>query len=235
MGKSEATEIFEHYKSLYPNSIGTFSLDASKIALWQWGIKQHGLRAKGVEIDTTPAPSAVALMERRRVNAFGELPEFTKRVYLCAADFFPDVQIYASGSRVNGDYIDPDSDSVILEMRKALGKAEKQTSDFDFTFHDHKSRLNQIEQCKIFIHQQFQVSADVCPFALVEHKVKIPMWDFDKLTDEQKKQARALFLEKRWGALMKLHNDWKLSPNQYCCSEAPIVRWFTWAFENGKI
>lgn len=235
MQESEARALYDEYKRLYPNSIGTFSMNEQKIALWRWSIKHDSMRVKSVEIDTTPPQSATELMQRRKVNHFCDLPEFTKRVYLCAADFFAGVQLYASGSRVNGDYIDADSPIAVLDMRRALGKSEKQISDFDFTFKDHRNQLSQAEQCKKFIQQQFQVNTDVCPFAMVEHKIPVPMWDFDKLTEEQKRQARALFLEKRWGALMKLHNHWKLSPNQYCCNETPIIRWFTWAYENGKI
>jgi hypothetical protein len=120
-------------------------------------------------------------------------------------------------------------------MRNELGKSKKEFSDFDFTFYSKNKHENIIEDCKHFISQQFGVTVDACPFALLDHKIEIPMWDFDKLTTEQKKQARVLYLEQRWGALMKLHNEWKLSPNQYCCSEAPIIKWFKWAYENDKI
>lgn len=235
MTESEARLIFDEYKMLYPQSIAEFSVNPNKIALWQWSIKNAKRRDRGTDIDVTPPKSAQDLRYSRRVESFEQFPYFTQQVYLCAADFFPGIQLSATGSRVNGDYIDPDSPPEILDMRRVLGKANKQRSDYDFTLYSHKAHTNEIEQCRKFISQQFYVMIDVCPFALVEQKINIPMWDFDKLTDEQKRQARALTLEHRWGALMKLHNEWKLSPNHYCCNEAPIIKWFTWALKEGKI
>lgn len=235
MSESEARLIFDEYKRLYPQSIAEFSVNPNKIAIWLWSIKQAERRIPGIEIDNTPPKSAQDLRYSRRVDSFDQFPTFTQQVYLCAADFFPGIQLFATGSRVNGYYIDLNSPPEIADMRRALGKPDKQRSDYDFTLHTHRAQNEAIEQCRKFISQQFFVTADVCPFALTETQIKIPMWDFDKLTDEQKKQARALTIAKEWGALMKLHNQWKLSPNHYCCNDAPIIKWFTWALENGKI
>ncbi len=68
-----------------------------------------------------------------------------------------------------------------------------------------------------------------------EHKIQIPMWDFSKLPDDKKQEARELVEAQKWGLLMKMHNDYQLSENHYCCDETPTIRWFKWAIENNKI
>jgi hypothetical protein len=68
-----------------------------------------------------------------------------------------------------------------------------------------------------------------------DHKILIPMWDFSKLPDDKKQEARELFAAQKWGLLMKMHNNYGLSENQYCCDEQPIIKWFKWAIDNGKI
>jgi hypothetical protein len=235
MTEQEARQIFDEYKALYPKSISHFVTDDNSLSYWKWAIKESKRRVTGIEIDAKPSESAIKIRDSRKVLSFDQFPESTKAVYLAIADHFPGVQIYATGSRVNGDYIDGNSLFSVRYMRKELGKAEKDISDFDFTFYSKSKYENIIEDCKAFVLQQFSVKADACPFALLDHKIQIPMWDFDKLTTEQKKQARTLYLAQRWGALMKLHNDLKISPNQYCCNEAPIIKWFKWAYENDKI
>lgn len=235
MTEQEARQIFDEYKTLYPKSKAQFYPDVNSLALWKWSIKQAKTRVIGNEIVTQPSDDAIKIKEKRAVKSFDEFPESTKAVYLAIADHFVGIQVYATGSRVNGDYIDGNSLFSVRYMRKELCKSEKQISDFDFTFYFKGKRENVVQECKDFIYQQFGVKADSCPFSLLENKIEVPMWDFDKLTTEQKKQARALFLAKRWGALMKLHNDIKISPNKYCCTEAPIIEWFTWAYKNDKI
>ena len=235
MNEIEARKIYDQYKELHPKSAAQFNMSVNSLALWKWAIKQSKRRIAGIEIDIEPSKSAIEIMQKRAVSNFDDFPEHTKLVYLAIADYFPGLQIYATGSRVNGDYIDGNSPFSIRYMRKELGKSEKEISDFDFTFYSKSKYQNVIDDCKKEIQKQLLVKVDACPFVLLDKKIEVPMWNFDKLTTEQKKQARALYLSQRWGALMKLHNDWKLSNNQYCCNEAPIIKWFTWAFENDKI
>jgi hypothetical protein len=231
----KSREIFDLYKQLYPNSKAQYVPSVNNLALWKWSIKQSKRRITGVEINIEPSESAIKIRDSRKVLSFDQFPESTKAVYLTIADHFQGVQIYATGSRVNGDYIDGNSLFSVRYMRNEFGKAEKQISDFDFTFYSKNRYENIIQDCKYFIAQQFNAAIDACPFTLLDHKIEIPMWDFDKLTTEQKRQARSLYLAQKWGALMKLHNDLKISPNQYCCNEAPIIKWFKWAYENDKI
>ena len=66
-------------------------------------------------------------------------------------------------------------------------------------------------------------------------KLPIPMWDFSKLPTSEHNNVLELFSRNAWGALMKIHNDYKLSSTVFCCNDAPVRRWFSYAIENGII
>ena len=75
------------------------------------------------------------------------------------------------------------------------------------------------------------------------------VWDWTKLSVEEKARARKLYDKKDWGVLMKLHNDNKLSwhvlddgktivPYKYCCGKEHmdgIQEWFKIGVEDGHI
>lgn len=68
----------------------------------------------------------------RGVRSFDQFPPNTQAVYLAVARCFPDVQVWACGSRVRGDYVLPDDGDWIREQREKAGMKPKQESDFDF-------------------------------------------------------------------------------------------------------
>lgn len=72
------------------------------------------------------------LRQLRGVKTFEEMPLYVRRVYLDVARCFPGVQVWAVGSRVRGDYVEPGDGLEIRAARKAAGMKEKQESDFDF-------------------------------------------------------------------------------------------------------
>ncbi len=76
------------------------------------------------------------LRELRGVKTFEEMPESTKAVYLKVAQCFPGVQVWAVGSRVRGDYVEPGDGGLLRDARKVAGMKDKQESDFDFLILD---------------------------------------------------------------------------------------------------
>lgn len=72
------------------------------------------------------------LRELRGVKAFDEMPLYVRRVYLDVARCFPGVEVWAVGSRVRGDYVEPGDGIKIRAARKAAGMKPKTESDFDF-------------------------------------------------------------------------------------------------------
>jgi hypothetical protein len=115
-------------------------------------------------------------------------------------------------------------------MREILGKSEKMESDYDF----HTSRHPSCPECNKKDIGGIRIDY-VHHLPPGEHKIAIPMWDFSKLPDDKKQEAKELYAAQQWGKLMKMHNDYELSQNHYCCDEAPIINWFRWAIENGKL
>lgn len=227
----EPIDIFNEFKRLYPNSNEVFNFN--NVPRYEWSIKQAKLKPLHEYLTVKVPDNYKALQSIRRVHNFDEFPAMTQRVYLGIADYYAGTQVFATGSRVDGSFIELSSSDEIRKLREYLGKSDKIVSDYDYTMHGGK--IPDVDGCKQFIQKFFFAVADAVPFGLQEQKVKIPMWDFDKMTDADKAQARALFEAQRWGALMQLHNRLQLSPNNYCCSEAPIIKWFTWAYNNGKI
>lgn len=72
------------------------------------------------------------LREIRGVRLFDQMPLYAQRVYLQVAKCFPGVQVWACGSRVRGDYVEPGDGDWIREARRNAGMKPKYESDFDF-------------------------------------------------------------------------------------------------------
>ena len=73
----------------------------------------------------------------RGVDYFDDMPKMHKAAYLAIAAAFPNVQVYACGSRVRGDYVDLFSSDYVHEAREAAGMKRKQESDYDFIVESH--------------------------------------------------------------------------------------------------
>lgn len=72
------------------------------------------------------------LRQLRGVKTFNEMPLYVRRVYLGVARCFPGVQVWAVGSRVRGDYVEPGDGVEVRDARVAAGMKDKRESDFDF-------------------------------------------------------------------------------------------------------
>lgn len=80
------------------------------------------------------------LRELRGVKTFEEMPLYVQRIYLDVARCFSGVQVWAVGSRVRGDYVEPGDGDSIRAARKAAGMKDKQESDFDFLILDNTAQ-----------------------------------------------------------------------------------------------
>lgn len=72
------------------------------------------------------------LRKLRGVKTFDEMPLYVRRVYLGVAKCFLGVQVWACGSRVRGDYVEPGDGVEVRAARVAAGMKDKRESDFDF-------------------------------------------------------------------------------------------------------
>ena len=236
MTEQQAQDIYNEFKRLYPNSKDVFSTRVNSIAAWEWSIKAHKRRSVPESVPTFISDIDLDTIKSRSVNNWSQLPEKTKEVYLMVSDCFAGSQVFATGSRIDGTFVDEFSTKEIRAFRQRIGKSEKLISDYDFTFEKAPFYLaDALPKVKNKLLMYYSAKIDLLRLDIGAKKIKVPMWDFNRLTDEQRIQARQLFEAKSWGKLMLLHNTAKLSPNNYCCDETPIIKWFTWAYENGKI
>lgn len=165
--------------------------------------------------------------EIRAVSAFHEMPAYTQHIYGCIADCFPGIQVYAVGSRVNGDYVDADSPAEIRRARREAGKAEKHESDFDYWVAEQVSPVGDLP---LLSDRLFYLPPG-------EKKIPVPMWDFSKLPESEHALAIEATQNARVGALILLHDQYRLSPYYYCgCGdEKAVLDHFQKAIQDGKI
>lgn len=224
--------IFDQFKSLYKNSNEKFNPSLENVSRWRWMIEQATERASR---EVKPfswdfSNSAKKLAQSRAFATWDEIPMHMQKMFFSVASRFPGREVFATGSRVNGEYIDADSPAQIVRMRDRLLKARKKESDYDIFIQLLPGEKQQNIKALLPSWADLVIS-DITG----NHKILIPMWDFSKLPKEEHKQVLELFQGSQWGRLMDLHNQYQLSPNYYCCDDGPVRRWFGWAIENGII
>jgi hypothetical protein len=230
--------LLNDFKARHPNNAEDLPLTPENIARMQWHLKQELRKGDFVEIEYKENATARQMANTRRFETWGQMPPYMRVNYLRIADQYAGSQVFACGSRVNGEYLERWSSNDVRDMRSGLMKSEKEESDYDFTGAEiRKSRYFTCEGSEThYTSKSLNINADYIHHQNPnDHKIAIPMWDFSKLPDDKKQEARELYADQKWGLLMKMHNDYGLSENQYCCDEKPIIKWFKWAIDNGKI
>lgn len=229
--RAEALKIYENFVALHPNSVENFDPTLDNLQRWQWHIRQAAARPELDRMDYVQSTDARKVADGRAFKQFAQMPEYMREKYLQIAGVFPGIQFYACGSRVTGEYIETWSGAPIIKMRQALNKASKPESDYDVCIDMPVLNLTLAG-----------IRANLPPWAdLLNHgvppdqKIAIPMWDFDRLPASEHANVIRLFRDQKWGELMAIHNRYVLSMNYYCCDERPIIRYFQWAIDNGKI
>ena len=234
-----AKRTFERFKELCPHSIEIFSdWTDDDVERWKYHIKQAENAAMFPVIDeANEIKPARQLADSRRFETWEQMPPYMQHNYLKIADYWCGEQCYAVGSRVNGDYVELWGDRYVRRMREILGKTDKSESDYDYCVDVEKDKYCICGPSEdVNVKKTYGLSANiVMHLPPGEHKIKIPMWDFSKLPADKKQEAKEMFAAQQWGKLMQLHNDYELSQNHYCCDETPIIRWFKWAIDNGKL
>lgn len=226
----KALLVYTEFKRLHPNSPEIFAYTDANVARWNWHIQERSndIFANGFSTMDFDPVAADEFFAHRAAKVFSDLLPETRKRFLEIGSLFPGANVYACGSWVNGDWI-AGGDKHIMRLRQESGRAEKTESDFDFYIQLVGSGLT-MKQIKSRIPSwaDFQ-------FRKPKKMIQIPMWDFNKLPENEQQNVIDLFNRRDWGALMELHNRHELSPEHYCCDERPIRRWFAWAIEKGLI
>lgn len=228
-------ELFEKFKALHPGNNEAFEPSLENLRRWNWAVREANRRnsveyEKFGDVDPKLVVSAQALAESRSSRSFGRLPQYIRTKFEELASFFPGRKVYATGSRITGEYVDPTSGDKVRRMRQVLRKKEVAESDYDII-------VDPLPEGKIEdIRKGLPSWADLVINPLPDDpKILVPMWDFSKLPEERHEEVITLFNLRAWGKLMAIHNEHQLSAEFYCCEVDAVRRWFTWGIENGHI
>lgn len=233
--EDQVKALFERFKALHPENKEPFELSIANLQRWNWAVREADRRnsvehEKFGDVDPALVVSAQALAQSRAVGTFGRLPQYTRARFEELASFFPGRSVYATGSRVNGEYVDATSPIKVRRMREVLRKKDVKESDYDIVVEPFPE--GDIAE----IRAGLPVWADLVINPLPEDpKILVPMWDFAKLPIWKYNEVIDLVERRSWGPLMAIHNEFGLSAEFYCCETDAVQRWFNWAVEKGII
>lgn len=218
----EAYDIYLTFKEFCPNSKDVFTPTRENISHWMFQIREATQRPEfqKIELDKEPLKR---IQKKRKINSFDEFPPQTKLKYLRIASCFPGFQVWAAGSRVDGSYIETWDGDDVAEARMLAGKPPKRVSDYDFV----------VEPNAV---QKFELPENTDRLRVrTENKIPLPMWDYSKLPEHEHKNVIKLLNSNDEVGLTAIHNQYNLSPHNYCCDLLPVVRHFADAVERGLI
>ena len=228
----DAYDTWQRFRLAHPHSREPFVDTPGNRLRWEYHLRevQKNKQNTTSRMVLRPIPNARMgnVWKSRAPASFEKMDVQTQQRYGMIYDCFPGIQIFACGSRVNGDYVDTWSEPHIREMRRALGKADKDESDFDFWV---PSNISPVSILPTFADRLFYLPAG-------ERKIPVPMWDFSKLPEHEHAGAIDATKNARVGALILLHDRYQLSPYSYCgCAgdEQAVLRHFRAAIDGGKI
>lgn len=155
------------------------------------------------------------------------LPE-ARAVFQRAARYFHPRKVWAAGSFVVGLGVVNGLPKQTMLLRAIARKPYKLNSDFDVIVEG--LAFEEIEQHRKFLKEN---RVDVL-FFHADHKLKIPMWNFSKLPAERHADAVRMTKNLDTDGLLRLHDKYKLSNFNYCCTDG-IIEYFQWAIEKGLV
>lgn len=224
-----ANEIFLKFKQYCPNSREQFMPTEQNVIRWQWHIRELEGAKNPLGITATPVfrkrSKRPALFERRRVSSFDEMPPHMRERFGQIASHFPGVQVWACGSRVAGDYVEIWDGDDIRQMRAKHDKPEKRESDFDFWIDGLPTPIGELPDWADWVRG----------FIDETQRIKIAMWDFSKLPKTEFDNVIFAVQCNDVKTLVQIHNQYNLSPYNYCCELSGLVRWFNHAIQTGII
>lgn len=231
-GQQQIEKLFADFQALHPNNNEPFNPTFDNLLRWEYAVRTTRQRAA---VQTEPFALPDARQSRqfansRRVATFQRFPTLTQNKYLEIASMFPGRRVYATGSRVTGEFIDLGATEKVVKMRADLLKKNVPVSDYDFTIDFEPG--DDLEKIRATIPPGFDLVQNV---PTGEPKILIPMWDFTKIPADRHGEIVDMVERQQWGRLMDIHNEFGLSAQTLCCNNESAKRWFTWAVENGLI
>lgn len=222
MGNTDFETIFNEFKRLHPNRHEHFNPTDANVLRWQWHIRNmQNTSAEPVTKVLRPTKKIDRAAAPRAVTRFDEFPAYMIGRWGEIASHFPGIQVWAAGSRVSGEYIEPWSSPEIAAWREANFKKPTKESDYDFYIDGKPTPVGDLPSWADWVRGRVDI----------KQRIQIPMWDFTKLPEEHHQKAIDMFLENDVRGLLDLHNQFQLSPYNYCCEMDGFLRWWSWAIE----
>jgi len=176
--EKQARQFYERFKALHPNSSEEFEFSIENAKRWRWHIEQAEKKAPTQEFNRGEnVAEAAAEASERAFLTFEEMPEYMKTQFSLIASHFPGQQIYATGSRVDGSYMEEWSPEEVRLLREKLGKKTNKGSDYDIVLEPGQEEAAR----KV----QLPKGADLLRYSPGGKKIAIPMWDFSKLPESE--------------------------------------------------
>lgn len=218
--------LFERYKQAYPNVRAAYDPTPGNVRKWQNALEakqrlgvmtEHKRDMRGIE----------QLRGERRATTFEGMAQNARQVYQRLKEQYIGVTVYACGSRVRGDYVDMwnEPGGEIRRARIEAGMPDKRESDFDF-----------------WLSGEYETKQGVPPICdrvrcLVPNseKIMLPEWDFTRLPENEHARVIELITNEMWGELLRIHDQYNLSPYTYCCDLEGFKKWWRHGIETNKI
>lgn len=229
----DAYAIYEAFTQLAIARKEAFEPTRENVARWLWHIRNAPkVIGTPIAINLRDVEAIEDLRRMRKVSHFDEFPMSTRQVYQRIAECFAGHQVYACGSRVDGDYIDKDDPNfdIIRNIRLRAFKSDKTESDFDFYV--------EASAEPIFSLNDVGGKADRLTIKNNMNTVEIPVfepWDFSRLPREEHARVIDALNRKDARALLDIHDRYRLSSYTYCCDQSGLFRWFEYGVSSGKI
>ena len=216
-------ELYSRFKQVCPNSTEQYTNDPKAASRWAWHILQF---QKMEQHEPVQVPAYIQqFFEKRAANKWNDLPEFARRKYDILKCYYPNHDIYAAGSYVNGDYVTPFCLPFVGTYRLAIGKT-KEESDFDYYT---EAPLN----------PKAPKWSDRIRYVPGDKMILIPMWDFTKIPEDQRARIGKLIETNQWAELAQENNRYQVSTYPVCCDLNPMKNYYlskyaTGFFTNGE-
>lgn len=221
----EDLKTFEQFKTMFPNNGEQYDPTHDNVQRWKWHLRQANQQQQYDIFPREVLEDWQAVIEKTAVETWNDMPAYMRVVYLELSGYFPGVQLFACGSRVNGGYVEKWSSHEFRQLRASAGRTNKDSSDYDFICPEpcqpvknlpgHFDRVRYLPQG--------------------EKSIPIPMWDFKKLPEHEHPRVVEALEVGNHRLLIEIHNTYKLSPWVYCCEVGGVINWFTHGVNTGQI
>lgn len=161
-------------------------------------------------------------------RTWAQIDTAARIVFERAARHFYPKAVWATGSWCVGLGVLGGNPKGIMMLRELARKRRRMNSDFDII-------VEGMRQSEKKSHATFCLKHNVdILFFDTEHKLRIPMWDFSKLPVNRHGDAVRHTKNLDAAALLALHDEYKLSTFNYCCTDG-VIEYFEWAIEKGLV